>query len=441
MASNQDQWNNTGSGGNWNDADEWSNGLPNLGENAVLGAASTPYVVTLSGSGDAGRLEIGDNATLDMNGPAAKLHLAGSVVDRGTLQGEGVVQGGLSGNGTVLAEGGRLEIQGNVDQGHSTTDFEIGNNGTLALDGAVGSQTNSPIINFQDGTGTLDLTGEGGGVGGEPTLFHGQIAGFAMGDKVELAAGNADDALSVVNFNGETLVSVMDGATTVDALVLDGALNTSTEDLVLNQANGVDTISVQTICFFKGVRVATATGDVVVESLKSGDRVLTADGREVDVVWVGRQTVSMRFADKHRVLPVRVKAGALAENVPSRDLLVSPDHALRVGDVLIHAVALINGTSVVRETDVPEIFTYYHVETEDHSLILAENAPAETFVDNVDRLNFDNWAEHLAIYPEGRFVEEMSYPRAKSKRQIPSNVRAQLAERARQIGEPAAAVA
>jgi hypothetical protein len=54
-----------------------------------------------------------------------------------------------------------------------------------------------------------------------------------------------------------------------------------------------------------------------------------------------------------------------------------------------------NGTSIVRETDVPEVFTYYHVEVDDHSLILAENTPSETFVDNVDRLNFDNWAEHL----------------------------------------------
>jgi len=35
------------------------------------------------------------------------------------------------------------------------------------------------------------------------------------------------------------------------------------------------------------------------------------------------------------------------------------------------------------------------------SLILAENTPAETFVDNVDRLHFDNWAEYEALYPYG----------------------------------------
>lgn len=189
-----------------------------------------------------------------------------------------------------------------------------------------------------------------------------------------------------------------------------------------------------TFCFMAGTLIQTPGGNVPVEALKRGDLVLTHEGVEVPVDWLGVQTVSLSFADKMRVLPVRIKAGALARNVPSRDLFVSPDHALLVQGALIQAGALINGTSIVRETNVPTTFVYYHVEVENHSLVLAENTPAETFVDNVDRLSFDNWAEHEAIYPNGKQVTELPCPRAKAHRQVPLSTRAILAARAHAIG-------
>ena len=168
---------------------------------------------------------------------------------------------------------------------------------------------------------------------------------------------------------------------------------------------------------------------------------LTHDGRCLPVRWIGRQTVAGRFTDERR-LPIRIREGALSPNVPCRDLLVSSDHALLVDDVLINAGALINGTSIVREHKVPVIFTYYHVELDDHSLVIAENTPAETFVDNVDRANFDNWREHEALYPEGKAVVEMSYPRAKASRQIPRAIREKLTERATSLyGSQAASAA
>ena len=98
--------------------------------------------------------------------------------------------------------------------------------------------------------------------------------------------------------------------------------------------------------------------------------------------------------------------------------------------MLIQAGALVNGTTIRRETAGPERFTYYHVELADHALILAEGAPAETFIDNVDRLAFDNWEEHEALYPDGKEMAELELPRAKSHRQVPMATRARLARRA-----------
>ncbi|MDD2795079.1 Hint domain-containing protein [Acidocella sp.] len=182
-------------------------------------------------------------------------------------------------------------------------------------------------------------------------------------------------------------------------------------------------------CFMAGTAVRTPSGDVAVETLKPGDLVSLSDGRTAPVAWLGRQTISMVFADPLRVLPIRIRANALEEGIPARDLLLSSDHAVLIGDILVQAGALVNGISILRETDVPTVFTYYHVEVADHSLILAENTPAETFVDNVDRLNFDNWAEHQALVGDTA-ITEMEYPRAKSARQVPKAIRQRLAERA-----------
>jgi hypothetical protein len=154
---------------------------------------------------------------------------------------------------------------------------------------------------------------------------------------------------------------------------------------------------------------------------------------------MGRQTVSRRFADPSRVLPVRIAAGALGEGLPRRDLLVSADHALFLDGVLVHAGALVNGTTVRRELDVPASWAYWHVELADHALVLAEGVAAETFVDNAERLAFDNWAEHQSLYPDGQQLSEMPLPRAKSHRQVPHSLRQRIAGRARSMAALAVA--
>jgi hypothetical protein len=182
-------------------------------------------------------------------------------------------------------------------------------------------------------------------------------------------------------------------------------------------------------CFMAGTAIRTPTGNVPVETLRIGDLVTLADGRTATVAWIGRQTISMVFADPLRVLPIRIKAHALEDGIPARDLLLSPDHAVLVDDILIQAGALVNGVSVLRESDVPTVFTYYHIEIADHSLLLAENTPAESFVDNVSRLNFDNWEER-PDQNEDATIAEMPYPRAKATRQVPKAIRARLSARA-----------
>lgn len=181
-----------------------------------------------------------------------------------------------------------------------------------------------------------------------------------------------------------------------------------------------------TACFLAGTKIATPTGYVPVEDLRIGDCATTADGRAVEIKWIGRKTVTARFGPAERLHPVCICAGALGNNTPNADLFVTADHALLIDSVLCHAGALVNGTTITRDP-MNNRFTVYHVETEAHEIILANGAPAETFIANAGRRAFDNFAEFDALYGDVPEMPELPFPRAVSARQLPARLRRRVA--------------
>nr|WP_239025556.1 Hint domain-containing protein [Roseibacterium persicicum] len=181
-------------------------------------------------------------------------------------------------------------------------------------------------------------------------------------------------------------------------------------------------------CFAPGTFIGTPSGETTVETLHIGDLVTTADGRAVPVKWIGHQTVAKLFAGE-RACPVRVAKGALGEGLPHTDLVLTADHALILDGLAINAGALVNGTTITLEplSAVPDRVTYYHVETEDHDVILANGAAAETFIDYADRRGFDNHAEYIALYGEDRIITEMPLPRISTARLVAPALRKRLA--------------
>lgn len=322
---------------------------------------------------------------------------------------------------------GTGEIVGSYDDSVSGYGFVL-SPPTPPLVPVVATPVGGDVSGGQTVTITVSMT--------EPVVVDGGTPALTLNDG---GSANYDAAATAALSDTTKLVfDYIAGATDtkVSALAVTGVnLNGATvQDLAGNNADfsGADVTfnDLAVICFMPGTMISTPGGRKTVETLERGDLILTTDGRASPVRWIGRQTISTRFADPLRVLPIRIRAGAIGENVPSRDFLLSPDHAIRVDGVLIQAGALVNGVSIIRETSVPQTFTYYHVELDDHSLILAENTPAETFVDNVDRLAFDNWHEYEALYPERKPIIEMPYPRAKAHRQVPRAIRESLIERA-----------
>jgi hypothetical protein len=154
-------------------------------------------------------------------------------------------------------------------------------------------------------------------------------------------------------------------------------------------------------CFLRGTRIQTPHGDVRVECLSIGDRVVTAGGKSLPVKWIGRQRFTKPRSSHwpETVHPIRVARSALADNVPHADLYLSPRHALYLDGVLIEVKDLVNGSSIAPAMPADlEAIEYFHIELETHEVILAEGAPVETFLDRSGRDMFSNFVEYERLY-------------------------------------------
>jgi hypothetical protein len=178
-------------------------------------------------------------------------------------------------------------------------------------------------------------------------MFRYTAAGGASGAAPGSAAGALDqpfvtgynaNAASYFSYNGTTVTlqydtptevqggaDIADWTATVPNDSFDGSGGPGTIDPV--SATDLQVLNVLGYslaqCFIAGTRIATPGGAAPVESLRPGDLVRTADGDVLPVRFVGRQTVRTRAADP-LILPIRIRAGALADQVPSRDLVLSP---------------------------------------------------------------------------------------------------------------------
>ena len=281
-----------------------------------------------------------------------------------------------------------------VDGGSPVTGTETFNlnDGELELL-SIGTGT----VNFQDSTGILNF---GSGVDVSANL---NINGFRTGDVIGL--GTSSVKAGTLSYNATTNILSFQDSSNGNALVNlhivpTGTLTYTTASFA--EMTGVgDFVQDQSIvttsavaCYVRGTRILTVRGEVPIEELQIGDLVATFAGRGAPlrpIRWLGHRRLALRrHPDPVNTHPIHFRVGALSEGVPHRDLLVSPNHRMRVGNTLVTAVELVNGASIVQES--PDEIEYWHIELDGHDLVLAEGVQAETYVDTGNRSAFENGA-------------------------------------------------
>src|SRR5205823_3741803 len=144
----------------------------------------------------------------------------------------------------------------------------------------------------------------------------------------------------------------------------------------------------QPVCFCRGTRIVTEAGEVPVEALRLGDRVITWSGERKPITWIGcgRRVLTTPESEAR---PLIVRAGALADGMPRRDLYLTRGHSLYLDGILVPVEFLVNGRSILFDAAAREI-EFYHIELAEHEVLIAEGAPAESYRDDGNRLLFDN---------------------------------------------------
>src|SRR5216684_4664074 len=120
-----------------------------------------------------------------------------------------------------------------------------------------------------------------------------------------------------------------------------------------------------------------------------------------------------------------------SSDVCSSDL----EHALHIDGVLVPAGLLVNGATINQVERIGRL-EYFHIELDTHEVILAEGAPAESFVDCDNRGMFQNGEEFARLYPgDARPDWEFCAPRLEAESAELTAVRDALLQRAEALGD------
>ncbi|GLS87803.1 hypothetical protein GCM10010873_27770 [Cypionkella aquatica] len=408
-------------GGGGNDVIDTRGGgaaaLPDQGYPGLYPSDATPLndLDTVYGGAGDDTIYTGDDADSIHGGGGNDYIDAG--IDNDTIEGN-------QGNDTIIGAEGADEIYGGqgddliyggygpgVPDAVNIPDVDgdlLPLNGNDYIEGGLGNDTiygmdDDDTIDGGQGSdyldGGIDNDVITGGLGND-TLIGGQGA--------DTLSGGADRDLFIVGANGEGYGDVIDGneqGDDYDTLDLTGSgplhinydpnnAENGTVDFFDADGNVVNTLTFQNIenvipCFTPGTLIATPRGEIPVELLKAGDRVITRDNGIQEIRWTGRKDMGWHdLAANPHLKPVLIRQGSLGNGLPERDMMVSPNHRVLVAndrtalyfdehEVLVSAKHLVAGKGIDAVNAVGA--SYIHFMFDRHEVVLSNGAWTESF--------------------------------------------------------------
>lgn len=179
------------------------------------------------------------------------------------------------------------------------------------------------------------------------------------------------------------------------------------------------------ICFSLGTVIGTSRGEVAVQNLREGDRVITRDNGLQPLNWLGRRQMSGRaLLQAPHLRPVLIRKGAFGRGLPEHDMMVSPNQRMVVASdrsslFFAGREALISAKHLINHRDIQQIdstgISYFHMLFDRHEVVLVNGTWSESFHPGDYSLNGVGNAqrgEFFELFPEMKkpVIPELALP-------------------------------
>ncbi|MEP5761762.1 MAG: Hint domain-containing protein [Litoreibacter sp.] len=143
---------------------------------------------------------------------------------------------------------------------------------------------------------------------------------------------------------------------------------------------------VPAVCFTPDTFIDTNSGPRLISTLCPGDTVRDIDGLDLSILWCGSRQIPLESDLSPR--PILITAGSLGGSSPSRDLIVSPQHRIRLTGPLVRSEFRVEAVLApargltklpgIREMKGKRRVTYVSVLLTRHAVLCANGAEAES---------------------------------------------------------------